>query len=211
VNVLQSRIGNVYVSNAGVGHAERFGHLRTCIEPDWQAFGASKHTARADLIELAEWLGCRDEPHVLPRLEELCLARGAAAVLAAFEVMGGHEEVLGLYRADPAAAACLSHGLMQAVGDSCCRWVRSDMHNSASRTLECLGPDLLSAAAADVRKGAPDAWQRVCAAGWLANGFVLNCISPDQHGHLTGHLASQATAAWQVGLHAHALWLSAVQ
>ena len=161
--VLQNRRGDVYTSNA-VGHAERFGHLLTCVEPDWQTFGTSKHTARADLIELAEGLGCRDGPHVLPRLEALCLARGAAAVLAAFEAIGGPDDVLELHRADPAAAACLSHGLMQAVGDVRRRWVRSDPHNRASRILHCLGPDLLSAAAGDLRKGAPDTWQRACAA-----------------------------------------------
>ena len=196
--MLQSRISNMCISDA-VGHTERFGHLRTCIEPDWQAFGTSKPTARADLIELAEWLGCRDEPHVLPRLEELCLARGATAVLAAFEV-GGPDEVLAIHRADPAAAACLCHGLMQAVGDIRRRWERSDMHDRACHILHCLGPELLSAAARDLRRGAPGSWQRACAAGWLANGFVLECLSPDKHGHPARDLASQAVAAWRVGL-----------
>ena len=190
----------MYISNAP-GHAERFGHLRTCVEPDWQTFGTSKHTARADLIELAEWLGCRDEPCVLQRLEELCLARGAATVLAALEAIGGPDDVLGLHRANPAAAACLCHGLMQAVGDIHRRWARSDLHDRASRILECLGPDLLSAAAADLHKGAPDSWQRACAAAWLANGFVLDCLSPDERGHPARPLTPQAVAAWQVGLH----------
>lgn len=192
----------MYIINAVVGCAERFRYLRTCVEPDWQAFGTSKHTARAGLIELAEWLGCRDGPHVLPRPEALCLAHGATAVLAAFEAIGGPDDMLALYRADPAAAACLCHGLMQAVGDIRRRRMHSDISDGASGNLQCVGPDLLSAAAADLREGAPGFWQRACAAGWLASSCVLNWLSPDEHGHLAGHIESQAAnAAWQVGLH----------
>jgi hypothetical protein len=203
VSVLQSRIGNVHISNAVVGgHAERFGYLRTCVEPDWQAFSTSQHTARAKLIELAEWLGCRDRPHLLPRPEALCLARGATAVLAAFEAIGGPDDMLALYRADPAAAACLCYGLIQAVGDVRSRRMHSNISDGASRNLQCVGPDLLSAAAADLRQGAPGFWQRACAAGWLADSCVLNCIIPDEQRHLAGHTKSQAIAAWQMGLHA---------
>ena len=77
----------------------------------------------ADLVRLAERLGCRDDkPHALPSLEAVCLARGASAILAAIERVGWG---CALSQADPAAATCLGHSLMQAVGDVRRRWLPS--------------------------------------------------------------------------------------
>ena len=124
-------------------HAERFGHLRLCIEPDWHAVSSSKKTAMAQLIKLGEWLGCRDSPRVLQWPELICLQRGADAILAAVNRAGGAQ---ALAAADPAAAILLCHGLMQLPGG---------VRKSVQHEFAALAPDVLPAALADVSALAP--------------------------------------------------------
>ena len=149
--------------------AGRFGHLRVCMEPDWQEFGGSKAEALEHLIVLAECLGCRDKPRALPPEEAVCLARGAAAVLAAVESAGGAQSLLA---ADPAAAACLCDSLMQAVGDLRRCWLPANMRLRVECAFLLLGVDRLRAAHADVRRGLPGAAQRAYAAARLAHDFL---------------------------------------
>jgi hypothetical protein len=113
------------------------------IEPDWSAFGNSRATAAADLIQLAKQLGCWEKYQPLQSVEAVCWARGAAAILAAIEQAGGAQ---ALAAADPAAAACICHGLLTAVnihGD----WVPSDVRRRAKDAFAALQPSNLRAAA----------------------------------------------------------------
>jgi hypothetical protein len=122
-------------------HTGRFSHLRVCLEPDWEAFGWSEDTtAMADFIQLAERLGCRDEPRTLQRSEAVCLARGADA------------------------AACLCAGLMQAVGDPRRRWLPTDTRARVEGFLSLLPPASLLGMAEELRGGVPGAPQRAYAA-----------------------------------------------
>ena len=156
-------------------HAERFGHLRLCIEPDWHAVNSSKKTAMAQLIKLGEWLGCRDSPRVLQWPELICLQRGADAILAAVHRAGGAQ---ALAAADPAAAVLLCHGLMQLPGG---------VRKSVQHEFAALAPDVLPAALADVSALAPGSPCRAHSASCLANAF------------LRLHTVNEA-AAWQLGL-----------
>ena len=149
--------------------AGRFGHLRVCMERDWQEFGGSRAEALEHLIVLAEYVGCRDKPSALPPEEAVCLARGVAAVLAAVESAG---RVQSLLAADPAAAACLCDSLMQAAGDLRRCWLPANTSLSVECAFLLLGLDRLRAACADVRRSLAGAAQRAYAAARLANCFL---------------------------------------
>ena len=97
------------------------------------------------------------------------MERGAAEVLAAIKVAGGAD---ALADADPAAAMCLCHALMQEAPP--------DMRPQVAGTFTLLGPAFLAAAAADVRQGAPCSTQRACTAGMLANAFMELTGDTDQ-------------------------------
>jgi hypothetical protein len=152
-----------HVANA---HVECFSHLRVCIEPDWQELGGDKQTATAALVRLAEWLGCRDRQcALLPGCEAVCLARGADAILAAVEAAGG---AMALAGADEDAAIRLCQGLMQAVGDVRRSWLPNDMRRRVEGTFSGFGTAfLLTAAAAQLRKGSPGSPQLACTAARL--------------------------------------------
>jgi hypothetical protein len=128
-----------------------FDHVGMSIEPDWSAFGTSEATAAADLIQLAEQLGCWGTYQPLQSVEALCWARGAAAILAAVEQAGGAQ---ALAAADPDAAACICHGLLAALeihGD----WMPSDVRRRVADAFAALEPSNLRAAAARLRSRAP--------------------------------------------------------
>jgi hypothetical protein len=150
-------------------HAGRFDHLQACLEPDWQAFGGDEAAAAADLIQLAERLGCRDQPRALPHVEAVCLARGADAILTAIENAG---KAAALAAADPAAAAALRDGLVQAASDVRRRWLPGDTRNRVECAFAVLAPDDLRAVAADVRRGLPGAPQHAYAASQLLHALL---------------------------------------
>ena len=165
--------------NAKLSSAERFGHLRVCMEPDWQAFGCSRASASEDLIQLAERLGCRDRSQPpLPQQWAVCLARGAEAVQAALHLAGGAQT---LTLADPAAAICLCYGIVQAVGDLRHSWLPTDVRERAERACALLGPDMLRHATEDLKKGIRGGAQRAYAAARLAHAFVT-CTRPSVQG-----------------------------
>jgi hypothetical protein len=174
---------------AGV-HTEHYSHLQVCVEPHWQTFGSSAATAKADLIRLAEWLGCRDKAHALPRPEALCLLRGAPAVLAAVELAGG---VHALAAADMAAAACLGHCLMEAVDGTCCEWVPRDMSSRGEHLCALGTPHAVGCSCRDVQGRArlPQACLHSSAADTSPVGDRPSCQSPQQ--------PAQQSGKWGVG------------
>jgi hypothetical protein len=154
----------------GVVHTGYFDRpLQMSIDPQWQTFGKDKATAAAELIELAERLGCQHTHFDFPRHEAVSLARGAADVLAAIKLAGG---VKALAAADPAAAACLCHGLMQAVCDPRRRWLPGDMRWRVEDAFAVLGPEDLGAAAAWLRVGVPGAASHACNTTHLTRAFL---------------------------------------
>lgn len=170
-------------------HAERFGHLGTCIEPDWQSFSKSGAAASTDLIKLAEWLGCRDQPHALPLATEVCLGRGAPAVLAALEAAGG---ACALARADAAAATCLCHSLMQGHGN-----LRLQMELAFAP----LAPEILQATAADLRNRNPGSPQRAGVAVCLTGSFLQTYSGTNDKQQQRSQVAPMIDPVVQVGQH----------
>lgn len=168
----------------------RFSHLAVYTDiTDWQAFGKSQTSVRPELIQLAEQLGCRSRPHLLPRLEAVSLARGAAEVLAALELAGG---VQALAAADPDAAACLCRTLMDSVGKVRLSWLPSGVQDRMDRAFAALGPSVLQAAVADLRRGAPHCLQFVCVAIQLTEAFLK---AKQHHEQSDGGAGSQAACA----------------
>ena len=157
----------MYIHNDIAKYTACFSHLQVRIQPDWEAFSKSEATsATADLVRLAERLGCRDQPlALLPGCEAVGLAYGGVAILMAIEAAGG---AMAFAAADQDAAICLCHGLMQAVGDARRDWLLHDVHQRAQRALAPLGPaSLLNPAAAALRAGSPGAPQLACTASRL--------------------------------------------
>ena len=161
--------------------AERFGHLRVCVEPDWQAFGRirSKASAMTDVIQLAERLGCRDRtqelPLPLPQQWAVCLARGADRLLVAIHLAGGAQQ---LTLADPAAASCLCYGLVQAVGDLRRSWLPAEVRQRTEHFFAMMGPDQLQHATIDMQEGMPGCAQRTYVAARLAHAWVIWSTRP---------------------------------
>ena len=175
-----------------------FSHLQMFVGLDWEFYTVPAH-AQAQLIELAELLGCRDTEHAIPHHLATSLARGAPSVLAAIEQSGGAE---ALAAADRAAAACLCHGLMEATCDSRRRWLPSDLLCRVERTFAAMGPSELRAAAVGIRSGAARALQHAYTAVRLMRAF----LQADQHSEgLDAEAARQSASAApsirQVGLH----------
>ena len=142
----------------------------------WLPRGTDKAGASAHLVELAEWLGCRSEPHALPRHQAVCLARGREAILAAVERAGGHAWARQLAESDPAAAFCLCLSLQQAVADS----RRYCLPHGARRRVEAafapLGPSYMRMVAAQLREGVPGSAQRALAVVRLQGGSLrMHC------------------------------------
>lgn len=144
-----------------------------CVQPDWQAFGKGSITnARADLIWLAELLGCRRKSHTLDshsRRMTVFLARGTADILAAIKLAGTAEQ---LTTVDPHALACLCFTLLGAVDDTHRRWLPSDMRQRVEQTFAMMGPVGLRSAAAKLHKAAPGYLQYVCMAVRLTAAFL---------------------------------------
>ena len=161
---------------AVLSSAGRFGHLGVCLEPDWRAFGGrSKASARADLHQLAERTVWRNRKLELSPHWAVCLARGADAVLAAVHLAGG---VQAFRLANGAAAYCLGHGLIQAVGDLRRRWLPTGVRERAERAFVLLGPEFLQLTAGDLQEGVPICSQRAYVAVRLAHVFVTRSTRP---------------------------------
>ena len=134
VKQVDSAMGLNATDHAGV-HTEQHSRLQLCMEPHWGTFGSSATDATADLIRLAVWLGCRDEPQVLPcGPQAACLIRGAAAVVAAVETAGG---VHALAKADREAAICLSLCMMDMFQGTRCQRLPTDV---SCRVVGTFGP-----------------------------------------------------------------------
>jgi hypothetical protein len=140
--------------------------------------GSDKATATAGLIGIAEWLGCRRKPCLLPEPQQLvCLARGLTAVLEAVHAAGGASCFAA---ADAAAAASLCNGLMQILHSVC--------RSRVTRAFAELAPMLLRDAAAEVHAGVPGLLQRTAAAGCLGIAFIQTddstklCQADDEQG-----------------------------
>jgi hypothetical protein len=165
--------GNVRMCMLSAGHSA---DMWICILRAWQEFGRCKATAMAELIQLAEQLGCRHKPRTLRRWEAVCLGRGAADVLAAMNLAGGAQ---ALAAADPDAAACLCRALMVAAGDSRLSWLPAGLEAHVHRDFAALGPGALHAAIADAREGMPGALQDACYALRLIHAFLQANASDD--------------------------------
>ena len=139
------------------------------IDPHWRIFGKTKAAAMFQLTTLAERLGCRNGLSLLDRPGAMSLARGAPDILAAAEVAGG---VRAFAAADPAAAAFLCHGLMQAVGDPRRLWLPGNMRRRVEDAFAVLGPTNLKAAAAGLRDGVPGAPTCACSTIRLTHAFL---------------------------------------
>ena len=163
------------------------------MEPDWQAFGCSKASAMTDVIQLAERLGCRDRSQPpLPQQWAVCLARGAYAVLEAVHLAGGVQK---LRLADPAATACLSYGLVQAVGDLRRRWLLTEVRERTEQFFAELGPDMLWYATGDMQKGGPGCAQRTYVAAGLAHAWVTCSDRQREKGNIRDRAVVQFVAA----------------
>jgi hypothetical protein len=186
---------NQHLMAAFVCCLERCSHLRICIEPEWQTFfGNSKAAARADLMQLAELLGCREKLQPHPRHEGVCLARGIPHILSASERAGG---VQALAAADPAAAACLGHVLMLAVGDIRCSWLSDGMICRAEHAFAKLGPSNMRGAIAGLREGITGSSQLACTAIRLTHAL----LRPDLFSKASDKMArtQEAVAAAALG------------
>lgn len=184
--------------------AERFPHLRLVIDQEWRTFGRDKGTAKAELIELAEQLGCRDSQFHPARHEAVSLARGSARILAAIERAGG---VQALAAADPDAAACLGCGLMLAAGDKRRRWLPSDVIRRVEEAFKSMGPGELRTAAAGIRAGVPTSLHRACVAISLTEKCLQAADGSSGPGaNAEGHMQETAASTHQVGRQAHTLF-----
>ena len=164
------------VVSSAVVHPGHFDNLEVCLERDyWLARGTDEAGASAHLVELAEWLGCR-EPRALPRHQAASLARGREAILTAVERAGGHAWAHQLAASDPDAAACLCLSLQQAVADSRRRWLPEVTRRRVEATFAPLGPSCMRIVAAQLREGVPGAAQRALAVVRLQGGFLrMHC------------------------------------
>ena len=160
--------------------------------------GTNEAGASAHLVQLAEWLGCR-EPRELPRHQAASLARGREAILTAVERAGGHAWARQLAASDPDAASCLCLSLQQAVVDS-----RRGLPQATRRRVEAafapLGPSCMRIVAAQLRGRVLGAAQRALAVVRLQAGFLrmhCQCCSQEANACEREQLARQVRGLGQ--------------
>ena len=149
------------------------------MEPDWRVFGRGEGGAMSDLIQLAEQLGCREEPRALRREQAQCLLHGLGTVLAAIEDLGGGH---ALARRDKGAALCLGRCLVEVAWGVGYGDVTDELRSRVVWAFRRLGPDMLPAAAAGLRSGAPGSEEHACAAARLTAALMGVDNSLDDNG-----------------------------